>query len=231
MSIDEIIFQIKNRQNKAGYYSYLNLMNQDLSEAEFKGLDLSYVLFRSCNLRGTIFSECKFRNSDFAECTVDELTLFSYCMIDEPTMISLFAVENGRINSILCENGSRCVLFKMPLNMDGEFIGYKIVVDDNNDPVLVTLKIPADAYYFAFINEKCRANKATVVKMEKLNGTPLPDDTIGYSAFYMNKSIYYKGMTVIADGFDPRPSEECTRGIHFFLSKEEAIHYVDRYLH
>jgi hypothetical protein len=38
--------------------------------------------------------------------------------------------------------------------------------------------------------------------------------------------IYKVGETVRPDSFDPRPQEECSHGIHAFITREEAEDYA-----
>jgi len=39
-------------------------------------------------------------------------------------------------------------------------------------------------------------------------------------------TVYIKGRKVVADSLDKDEFTECSNGIHFFLTKEEAIEYV-----
>jgi len=37
--------------------------------------------------------------------------------------------------------------------------------------------------------------------------------------------IYEVGKTVRVDNFDENPTEECSTGIHFFITRQEAVDY------
>ena len=94
----------------------------------------------------------------------------------------------------------------------GELLVYKKVQN-----MLVLLKIPRWAKRTAsIIGRKCRASAAVVVAIES-------DETV-YSNGYGNgpKTEYRIGGTVIPDSYDPDPRVECSHGIHFFLTREEA---------
>ena len=62
------------------------------------------------------------------------------------------------------------------------------------------------------VGRKCRAEYAKVVSGE------------GFSS-YDNAFEYKPGKIVRAKDFDPDPRVECSRGIHFFLTREEAESY------
>jgi hypothetical protein len=79
--------------------------------------------------------------------------------------------------------------------------------------IICKLKIPADAKRVGgLIGRKCRAEFAIVLDGE------------GYSS-HDNSFEYKVGKTVIPHEFDPNPMVECSGGIHFFLTKEEAEAY------
>jgi hypothetical protein len=78
---------------------------------------------------------------------------------------------------------------------------------------VVKLRIPPEAKRTAsIIGRKCRAEWAEVLEGE------------GWSTIHPRCPIihYAPGLTVYPDSYDPDPRVECTHGIHFFLSREEA---------
>lgn len=78
---------------------------------------------------------------------------------------------------------------------------------------LVKLLIPAEARRTAtLIGRKCRAEYAIVLEVE--GGKPVESNR--------GHVIYAPGETVRPDSYDPDPRVECTHGIHFFLTREEA---------
>uniref|UniRef100_UPI00195A1086 DUF5758 domain-containing protein n=1 Tax=Crenalkalicoccus roseus TaxID=1485588 RepID=UPI00195A1086 len=78
---------------------------------------------------------------------------------------------------------------------------------------LVKLLIPAEARRTAtLIGRKCRAEYAIVLEVE--GGKPVESNR--------GHVIYAPGETVRPDSYDPDPRVECTNGIHFFLTREEA---------
>jgi hypothetical protein len=92
---------------------------------------------------------------------------------------------------------------------EGDIIGYKKL----ENRVICKLLIPADAKRHNATGRKCRAEYAVVLEGE---GTSTHD-----------KSFYYKtGETVRpAQPFDEDRWNECSSGIHFFLTRGEAEAY------
>jgi hypothetical protein len=98
----------------------------------------------------------------------------------------------------------------------GEFIGYKKLRDDK----IAQIKITKDALRSSGTSRKCRCSKAEVISITK--GDESYSDGISN---YFNGFIYRVGETVSVDDFDTNRWNECSRGIHFFITKQEAIDY------
>ena len=91
--------------------------------------------------------------------------------------------------------------------------------------VLVTLEIPADAKRSNSnsTGRKCRAEYAILRGVEGIGWeytgdsvTSIFDDDFVYPAI---------GERITPDGFDENRWEECSKGIHFFITRFEAEHY------
>jgi len=101
---------------------------------------------------------------------------------------------------------------------DGDLIGWKKCKDN----VIVKLQIPADAKRSHAFGRKCRCEYAVVL------------DVIGaeegesYQAKQNNQTplIYRKGKTVRCHKWDENWTEECSGGIHFFITRIEAEIYT-----
>ena len=91
----------------------------------------------------------------------------------------------------------------------GDIVGYKKLANEQ----IATLRIPPDAARInAYGSRKCRASYAIV-----LNGSG--------TAKHNGTTEYAPGLTVTADSFDPDPRVECSHGIHFFITEQEAKDY------
>ena len=109
---------------------------------------------------------------------------------------------------------------------DGEIVGWKkVVVADKNGmrvgAAVAKLRIPADAERSNASGRKCRAAKADVLDIEPL--CELPEDAT-YRSSYMPSFKYSVGASVEPDEpFDHDRWNECASGIHFFITREEAV--------
>ena len=87
-----------------------------------------------------------------------------------------------------------------------------MVVWKKGNGKLIKLRIPPESKRTAcLINRKCRAEFAEVLEIE--DGKPITT---------RKNCTYEIGQKVIPDSYDDDPRQDCTHGIHFFLTKEEA---------
>lgn len=101
---------------------------------------------------------------------------------------------------------------------EGEFYGWKKAQDK-----IIKIKIPSDALRSSATSRKCRTNKAEVIEIYELDGTI--SETKQVASDYDKNFIYEVGKTVEVQDFDTNRWAECTKGIHFFMNREEAIKY------
>jgi len=97
---------------------------------------------------------------------------------------------------------------------DGDIIGWKKCSDD----VIVKLLIPKDAKRNNAFGRKCRAEYAKVLEIIGAE--------IAYSSH--TPSFSYKVGDVVrpTEPFDENFHEECSTGIHFFITRIEAEKYI-----
>lgn len=110
---------------------------------------------------------------------------------------------------------------------EGDIIGWKkAYVDGTMLPkqVIVKLLIPSDAQRSNATGRKCRASTARVLDLQDKQGNSLPPDTTAYSG-YDTDFTYKKGETVHVENFDTNRWNECAPGIHFFITRIEAVEY------
>lgn len=110
---------------------------------------------------------------------------------------------------------------------EGDIIGWKkAYVDGTMLPksVIVKLLIPADAQRSNATGRKCRASTARVLDLQDKQGNSLPPDTTAYSG-HDTDFTYKKGETIHVENFDTNRWKECAPGIHFFITRIEAVEY------
>ena len=93
---------------------------------------------------------------------------------------------------------------------EGELIGYKKLADGT----IAELRIPAAAKRVnAYSSRKCRAEYAFVLSSS------------GASAKHAETFKYPKRGKIVPDSYDADPRVECSHGIHFFITEQEAKDY------
>ena len=101
----------------------------------------------------------------------------------------------------------------------GSFVGWKKVRGD----LIVKLEVTENAKRSSAFGRKCRCNEAKVLDIQNLDGTSA-DVTEVYSKHDANFA-YRVGETVRVDDFDEDRRNECAPGIHFFITRQEAVDY------
>ena len=102
---------------------------------------------------------------------------------------------------------------------EGSFIGFKKTRND----LIVKLEIPADALRCSATGRKCRCSKAKVLSITTLDGSE--SDVIFAQSNHDDNFFYAVGETVEVSNFDPDRWNECSTGIHFFITGQEAVEY------
>lgn len=189
----------------------------------FQNCNLSHTSFRGCIFHGCSFIGCDLSKAHFSRSSNIVNSSFRKCDFDRIELPELFIPDEISIS----EN---VPYIPMVCPDEGEFIGYKKAWAIDNGmryPVLITLRIPADARRSSGFGRKCRCDKATVVKMEWLSpeAHSHPEVPMARSTFDEH-FIYTEGKEVKPrNGFCEDRWDVCSGGIHFFMNKQEAIDY------
>ena len=99
----------------------------------------------------------------------------------------------------------------------GSFIGWKKCRGD----LIVELEICADAKRSSATGRKCRCDKAKVLSIVPPDGISAKKAVSEFDADF----VYRVGEIVIVDDFDDNRWNECAPGIHFFITRQEAVDY------
>ena len=92
---------------------------------------------------------------------------------------------------------------------EGSFIGFKKTREG-----MVKLEVPADALRSSATTRKCRCSKAKVLE--------LPEGVTEAHSTHDSSFIYRLGEIVEVKDFDTNRWNECSSGIHFFMTRAEA---------
>lgn len=113
--------------------------------------------------------------------------------------------------------GAKSIIYPMACPEKGSFIGWKKCCGD----LIVELEICADAKRSSSTGRKCRCDKAKVISITAPDGSP---EDVAQSDYDFN-FIYRVGETVSIGNFDDNRWNECAPGIHFFITRQEAVDY------
>ena len=195
-----------------------NLSGANLSGANLSGAYLSGAYLYGANLSGAYLFRANLSVADLsgANLSVADLSGANLSRAD------LFRANlSGAYLSGADLSGANLSRAICPLSCPdtGAFIGWKKAWGD----VIVKLQITDDAKRSSSTGRKCRCSKAVVLGIENQDGTPYPD--IQVSSQHDSSFIYRVGETVEVPDFDENRWNECSTGIHFFITRQEAVDY------
>lgn len=201
------------------------ISDSNLTGTEFVNVNFEHVVFADNNmklsgyfvsrLKSVKINKCVMFESEFWKTSFEDVTIYKSNLDDSNLKESNF--DNVRLI------GNSGTLLKCP--EEGSFTGFKKIFLGNN-PLLCKLEIPADAKRSSAFGRKCRCSKAKVLEIwgKDCDGDYLVPISRGYS--YHDHTFEYKvGETIYPDSFDDNRWDECSNGIHFFITKQEAIDY------
>ena len=180
-----------------------NLRGADLHRANLIGANLRYADLRYASLCHTNLKGADLRDADLSDA-------------------NLIGADLHRSYDVQLSIAKTSILPD-----EGDIIGWKKAWTDNETPltpVIVKLLIPSDAQRSNATGRKCRASTARVLDLQDKQGNSLPSDTTAYSG-HDTDFTYKKGETVHVEDFDTNRWNECATGIHFFITRIEAVEY------
>lgn len=88
---------------------------------------------------------------------------------------------------------------------------------------IIKLEVFEDAKRSSATSRECRCDKAKVVAIENIDGSESHITEVNSN--YDKEFIYRVGEVVSVEAFDDNRWNECAPGIHFFITREEAVRY------
>ena len=101
----------------------------------------------------------------------------------------------------------------------GRFTAWKKVCGG----LIVKLEVTETAMRSSAYGRKCRCSEARVLAIENADGSAA--DVTEAKSKHDNSFIYRVGEIVRVDNFDRDRRNECAAGIHFFITRQEAVDY------
>ena len=187
------------------YLSGAKLSGADLRDADLRGADLSGANLRGTNLIGADLSGCNLGCADL--CGADL------------SGADLSGADLRGTNLIGADlSGAKNINCPISCPEKGSFIGFK-----KANGLIVELEIPSDALRSSATTRKCRCSKAKVISITNPDGSPSNVTSIPSS--WDGNFVYRIGDIVEVADFDTNRWNECAPGIHFFITRQEAINY------
>ena len=180
-----------------------DLPGADLSGADLRGADLSGADLSCANLRGADLSGADLRGADLSGADLSCANLRGADLSGASMDQMIWDIHT--------------VFYPLQCPDSGSYIGYK-----KASGLVVELEIPADARRSSATSRKCRASKAKVLSITDINGNPAGGQV---KSNYDPDFVYTIGETVEVSDFDDDRWNECSTGIHHFITRAEAVIY------
>lgn len=180
-----------------------NLYGANLRDADLCGADL-----RDANLRVADLRVANLRVADLYDANLCGANLRGADLRDA----NLCGADLRGVR-----HDERTAFYAMQCPEKGAYIGYK-----KAGGKIVELEIQEDAKRSSATTRKCRASKAKVLSITSIDGKEHFEEA---KSNYDNSFVYEVGETVEVKDFDENRWNECSAGIHHFITREEAERY------
>ena len=172
------------------------MRNANLSNANLSNADL-----RNADLRNADLSNADLRGADLSNANLCNANLSNAKNVDKVkwNMYTTF--------------------YPLQCPETGSFIGYK-----KASGYIIELEICADAKRSSATSRKCRCSKAKVLSITNLDGSE--SGLTEVRSDYSKEFVYCVGEIAEAQDFDENRWNECSAGIHFFITRGEAVKYL-----
>ena len=200
-----------------------DLSDTDLRHVDLRGRNLTGVNLRSADLSYANLSYTDLSYADLIDTDLFHVDLsctnLSNANLNKADLSSAI-LNNANLKDAILDNirYNECTsFFALQCPEEGSFIGYKRARGK-----IVKLLITEDAKRSSATSRKCRCSKAKVLSITNAENTEKYNEVISFH----DKSFVYKvGEIVEVKDFDENRWNECSTGIHFFLTREEAVKY------
>ena len=195
-----------------------DLYGANLSGANLSGANLSRANLSGANLSGADLYGANLYGADLYGANLSGANLSGANLYDAD--LSGADLYGANLSGAKIELELLNKFFPIACPESGSFIGWKKCRGNK----IVKLMICDDAKRSSAFGRKCRCSAAKVIAIENVDGTPNEESEAisGYNQDF----IYRVGETVSVDNFDNDRRNECAPGIHFFITRQEAVDYV-----
>lgn len=186
------------------------LFGAEMNEVEMNNANLSYVDLRYSKLHNVVLSGAILLRANLQDAEMQGVNL---------DYTNLSGANFEGINLCKVKYNENTAFFSPCCPEKGAFIGFKKCSDNR----IVELLIPEDAKRSSATTRKCRCSKANVLEI-----TDAYDQNKKYKKALSRHDanfIYCVGKTVEVPDFNEDRWHECAPGIHFFMTRDEAVRY------
>ena len=187
---------------------HADLCNADLSCAIINAANLSYADLSGANLCYTNLCNTDLHNANISDANLCGANLSG-------ANLSRANLRGTDLSKLIYDEDTAFYALQCPET--GSFIGYK-----KAHGYIVELEILADAKRSSATSRKCRCSAAKVLSITTVNGkTKVKEIASNRDSNF----VYRVGEIVRVDYFDEDRWNECSTGIHFFITRSEAERY------
>ena len=176
----------------------VNLYDANLYCADLRCANLTGANLTRANLTGAILRHANLYDADLTGANLSGVDLINS------------ELEYADLTDTILDEKEQC---RKGIVLTEPIVGYKKASGGK----IITLEIPVEAKVFSINNSKRRTNKVKVIDMQ--GETEL-------SSIHDNDFKYHVGDEIEITNFDERYNVECSTGIHFFLTREEAEEFI-----
>ena len=210
------LWMMNDPEGEMANLSWVDLSGADLSRADLPGADLSRA-----DLSWVDLSEANLSWVDLSEANLSEANLSGANLYRaDLSEANLSGADLYRANLSWANlSGAKNINYPIACPEKGSFIAFKKA----SGGFIVKLEIPEDAKRCSATTRKCRCSKARVVSITNPDGTETEVTSV---ASKRDAGFVYKvGEVVEVPNFDENRWNECSSGIHFFITRQEAVDY------
>ena len=194
-----------------------NLFGANLSRADLSGANLFEANLSRANLSGANLSGANLFEANLFEANLFRANLSGADLFEA----NLSGANLSGANYI---EKAKNLFYPIACPEIGAFVGWKKArVKTGGHECIVKLGITEDAVRSSATGRKCRCSKATVLEIQDLEGNVLEQAAVCDRDCNFS---YIPGTVVSVLDFDENRWNECSTGIHFYITREEAVRHI-----
>ena len=186
-----------------------NLRRANLEKTNLEGVDLRWADLRWANLRGANLEGANLEGADLRWANFRGANL---------RWANLRGADFWDTDFRDTDLEEADLYYPIACPEKGSFIGWK-----KANGYIVKLEVLEDAKRSSASGRKCRCDKAKTLSITTLDGSDSGLKKIRSN--FDRDFIYEVGKTVTVNDFDENRWIECAPGIHFFITRQEAVNY------